>query len=279
MPVAAPADRRFRRTQVKPSRRKRSWTGRALVAGRFVLALAFFGGGGYLLTRQVAQATSLHVDQIVVRGNERLQHGDVLALLEGLRGEHVLRVDLDRWRRRLQTSPWAEQAALRRVLPSTIEVFIRERQPLAIGRRGGDLYLVDAGGRIIDDYGPNYAQFDLPIVDGLVPKAPRRGDAEPDEDRASLAVRVVASLRRNDAVYRSVSQIDVSDPRNATVILEGDRALVHLGDEQFAERLESYVELKPALLAQVPEIEYVDLRFDNRVYVRPAGTRGKGAGR
>jgi cell division septal protein FtsQ len=279
VPVAAPADKRFRRAQVKPSRRKRSWTGRALVVGRFVLALAFFGGGGVLLTRQVAQATSLHVDRIVIRGNERLQDGEVRALLEGLRGEHVLRVDLDRWRRRVETSPWVEQAALRRVLPSTIEVFIRERQPLAIGRRGGDLYLVDAAGRIIDDYGPNYAQFDLPIVDGLVPKPSRRGDPEVDEDRASLAARVVASLRRNDAVYRSVSQIDVSDPRNATVILEGDRALVLLGDDQFAERLESYVELKPALLAQVPEIEYVDLRFENRVYVRPAGSREKGAGR
>jgi cell division septal protein FtsQ len=279
MPVAAPADRRFRRTQVKPSRRKRSWTGRVLVVGRFVLALAFFGGGAYLLSQQIAQASALRIDRIVVRGNERLQTGEVLALLEGLRGEHVLRVDLERWRGRVQSSPWVEQAAVRRVLPSTIEVFIREREPLAIGRRGAALYLIDAAGGIIDDYGPNYAQFDLPIVDGLVPRAPRRGQPEVDEDRASLAARVVGSLRRNDAMYRRVSQIDVSNPRDATVILEGDRALVHLGDEQFAERLEQYVELRPALVAQVPEIEYVDLRFDNRVYVRPAGARVKGAGR
>jgi cell division septal protein FtsQ len=279
VPVAAPADRRFRRAQVKPARRKRSWTGRVLVVGRFVLAVAFFGGGGYVLTQQVAQATSLHVDRIIVRGNDRLQTGEVLALLEGLRGEHVLRVDLDRWRRRVETSPWVEQAGLRRVLPSTIEVFIREREPLAIGRRGDELFLVDATGRVIDDYGPNYAQFDLPIVDGLVPKAVRHGEPEVDEDRASLAVRIVGSLRRNDAVYRSVSQIDVSNPRDATVILEDDRALVHLGDEQFAERLEQYMELKPALLEQVPEIESVDLRFDNRLYVRPAGSRKKDPGR
>jgi cell division protein FtsQ len=279
VPVAAPADRRFRRAQVKPSRRKRSWTGRVFVVGRFVLALIFFGGGGYLLSQQVAHARSLHIDRIVVRGNQRLQTGDVLALLEGLQGQHVLQVDLDRWRRRVLASPWVEQAALRRVLPSTIEVFIREREPLAIGRVGGDLYLVDADGRVIDDYGPNYAQFDLPIVDGLAQASSRGAKADVDEDRAALAARVVASLRRNEAVYRRVSQIDVSNTRDAVVILEGDRALLHLGDEQFAERLESYVDLSPALKAQVPEIEYVDLRFDNRLYVRPAGAASKKTGR
>jgi cell division septal protein FtsQ len=278
VPVAAPADRRFRRAQVKPARRKRSWVGRFLAVARVALALTFFGGGGWLLSQQVAQARSLHVDRIVVRGNERLQTGDVLALLEGLRGEHVLRVDLERWRHRVMSSPWVEQVALRRVLPSTIEVFIRERQPLAIGRVRGELFLVDAAGRVIDDYGPNYAQFDLPIVDGLASSA-AHGDGPLDEGRAALAARVVASLRGNQAMYRRVSQIDVSNDRDAVVILEGDRALVHLGEEQFAERLESYVDLAPALRAQVPEIEYVDLRFDNRVYVRPVGSQGGNAGR
>jgi cell division septal protein FtsQ len=187
-------------------------------------------------------------------------------------------VDLERWRHRILSSPWVEQVALRRVLPSTIEVFIRERQPLAIGRVRGELFLVDGAGRIIDDYGPGYAQFDLPIVDGLA-ASPARGDSALDEGRAALAARVVSSLRRNEAMYRRVSQIDVSNARDAVVILEGDRALVHLGEEQFAERLESYVDLAPALRAQVPEIEYVDLRFDNRVYVRPAGSPRRNGGR
>jgi cell division protein FtsQ len=278
VPVAAPADRRFRRTQAKPTRRKRSWPGRVVAVARGIVALVFFVGGGYLLTQQVAHARSLHVDRISVRGNERLPTGEVLALLEGLRGEHVLRVDLERWRRRLMGSPWVEQAALRRVLPSTIEVFIRERQPLAISRVRGDLYLVDDAGRVIDDYGPNYATFDLPIVDGLAAPPPS-GAPLVDDGRAALAARTIGALRRNSGLYRRVSQIDVSNERDAVVILEGDRAMVHLGDDQFVERLESYITLSPALHEQVPEIEYVDLRFDNRVYVKPVGSKGKNAGR
>ena len=78
---------------------------------------------------------------------------------------------------------------------------------------------------------------------------------------------------------RQISQIDVSDARNAVVLLEGDPTLIRLGHERFVERLQSYLELAPALRERVPAIDYVDLRFDERVYVRPArGSTAPSAG-
>ena len=68
-----------------------------------------------------------------------------------------------------------------------------------------------------------------------------------------------------------MSQIDVHDARDAVVLLESDPAMLHLGDDRFVERLQNYVDLSSALHARVPEIDYVDLRFDERVYVRPVG--------
>ena len=67
-----------------------------------------------------------------------------------------------------------------------------------------------------------------------------------------------------------ISQIDVSDSRNAVVLLEGDPTLLRLGSERFVERLQSYLEIAPALRERVPAMDYVDLRFDERVYVKPA---------
>ena len=46
-------------------------------------------------------------------------------------------------------------------------------------------------------------------------------------------------------------------------------AMLHLGEEQFAERLQQYLELGDALRERVAEIDYVDLRFRERLYVRP----------
>jgi cell division protein FtsQ len=268
MRVAAPADKRFRRAHVRPPRRRHSWT-RVLAVVRNAVALAFLAAGGYLLEQQVAHASALHVDHIAVRGNDRLSTGEVLVLLDGLRGQHLLSVDLDRWQRRLLSSPWVGHASLRRVLPSTVEVLVRERQPMAIGRLGADLYLIDADGHVIDDYGPNYAQFDLPIIDGLG-GAPDQAGAAVDAGRADLANRLLGSVGRRPALLRRLSQIDVSNTRDAVVLLEDDSALVHLGDDQFLERLQSYVDLSAALHERVADIEYVDVRFDNHIYVRPA---------
>ncbi len=267
MPVAVASDRRFRRAQRKPPRRRRSWVGRAGAVLRSVLAAACFLGSIYVVGEHAVHAGVLHVDRINVRGNVHLSTGEVLAMLDGVKGQHVLRVDLEHWRQGLLESPWVESAALRRVLPSTIEVFIRERQPVAVARLHDELYLVDAGGRIIDEYGPNYLQFDLPIVDGLASNAP--GAPEVDDGRAALAGEAIAALRRNAGLYKRVSQIVMTSERDAAVLLDDDSTLVHLGDEQFLERLQAYVDIAPALRNQVPDIDSVDLRFDGRAYVRP----------
>jgi cell division protein FtsQ len=266
--IAAPADRRFRRAHVKPSRRRRHW--RVIVkplAGcvALVIVLAY----GLHRTSVVAARTHvLVVDRINIRGNERLSKSEVLAVLSGLRGENLVLTDLDRWRRRLLASPWVRDAALRRSLPSTIDVVVWERQPIGIGRVNGDTYLVDDRGVIIDQYGPQYANFDLPIIDGLA--AAPGGGTMTDEGRADLAARVIAALKNKPKLASRLSQVDVSDLHNAAIILSGDPAVIHLGDEQFLPRLQSYLDLAPALRERVADIDYVDLRFDDRIYVRPA---------
>ena len=271
MAVAAPADKRFRRSHVRPSRRRPPWVTRLLTAARLLTATGVLGGAGWYAAQAMNDAETLRVTDIRVRGNQHLARGEVLALLVGLEGQHLLQTDLEVWRRQVLGSPWVEQAALRRVLPSTVEVVIRERTPMAIGRIRGDLYLVDEQGLVIDEYGPNYAQFDLPIVDGLADTRPA-GEPLVDPARAGLAADLLRALDRQPALLKRISQIDVASPHNAVVLLDQDPALVHVGDQQFVERLQRYLELHEALHARVPDIEYVDLRFDDRVYVRPSKT-------
>lgn len=266
MPVAAPADKRFRRAHLKPARKRSGWaTWRwRAVASAIVVALVL-----YATHRAVAVVVALEifaVQRIVVHGNHRLSSGEVLAQLDGLRGQSILSVDLEEWRRAVLTSAWVADASLRRTLPSTVDVTVQERAPLGIGRINGELYLVDDRGAVIDQYGPNYADLDLPIIDGLS-SAP--DETDPDVTRPALVRRLLDALRARNMAGR-ISQIDVSDARNAVVLLEGDSTLIRLGNERFVERLQSYFELAPVLRERVPEIDYVDLRFGGRVYVRPA---------
>ena len=269
MPGLPTTDKRFRRAHVKPSRRrsplsKHAWLAAKLLALAIVLAYA-----GYRGVTLIAAASSLQIGHMVVRGHQRLSTGEVLALVEGLRGQNILAVDLDEWQRKLLSSPWVESATIRRVLPSTVEISIAERRPIGIGRLGTAIYLVDARGVIIDEYGPAYADIDLPIIDGIG-AAPQDGDSIVDVARAEFAARVIGSLSSRPELARRVSQIDVSDLHDAVLILDGDPALLRLGDADFVARLQQYVDLAPALHERLHGIDYVDLRFDERLYVRPA---------
>ena len=274
-PVAAPADKRFRRSRVSPARKRQwwqpSWWTVARVGGAsIVVAFALYQTIGFVLA-----SDALTVTRITVQGNQRMSRGEVLGLLDGLAGASIVLTDLESWRQKLLMSPWVADASIRRMFPGTLAVVIEERQPIGIGRINGSLYLIDKTGTVIDEFGPNYSDLDLPIVDGLSPKG--EADESVDEARAALAGRLMSELASRPKLAGQVSQIDVTDSRNAIVLLKGDTALLRVGDQNFTERLQSYIDLMPALRERMPDIDYVDLRFDERVYVRPQASRGKRA--
>lgn len=264
-PVAT--DKRFRRAHVKPARKRSPASKYGWVAARLFVLMLVVGYAAYRGVTLIAASSSLQIGHMVVRGHERLSAGEVLSLVEGLRGRNILAVDLDDWQQKLLSSPWVESATIRRVLPSTLEISVRERRPIGIGRIGTAMYLIDARGVIIDEYGPAYADLDLMIIDGLA-AAPQDGGSIVDAARAEFAARVIAALSTRPEMARRVSQLDVSDLHDAVVVLEGDPALLRLGDTEFVARLQQYLDLAPALNERLNGIDYVDLRFDERLYVR-----------
>jgi cell division protein FtsQ len=269
MPVTVPSDRRFRRSQVHATKRRHLRARPILRAARSLLVLGVLSGAGYWIGMTATETPWLRVRHLSVHGNQRVQQGEVIGLLDGLTGTNLLTADLEKWRARLLASAWIADATLRRRLPGTVDVEIREREPAGIARMGTTLLLIDAAGQVIDEYGPRYAEFDLPVVDGLVTDA-RAVPPKMDRARSQLVFRLLADLRTRPDLAKRVSQVDVQDPHDVHVILDGDAAVLRLGDTRFVERLESYVSLQTELRRNVPDIDYVDLRFNERVYVGPS---------
>jgi cell division septal protein FtsQ len=230
--------------------------------------------------RTLAGTDALRVREVAIEGNRYLSDANVELLVDGLRRENILQVDFDRYERRLRESPWVADVTLFRALPAKVRIRIVERTPLAIARIGQLLYLVDASGVIIGEYTPAYRDFDLPVVDGLVPSPAGRvpvSETGPfvDPGRAGLAHALWLALEGYPELRGSLSQIDVSNPLDVVVLLDDDAALLHLGTDRFAERLLRYLDVRRTLQQQFETLDYVDLRFDERVYVRgkqvPAG--------
>lgn len=281
MAVAAPADKRFRRSHVSPRRRRvfdrGSWASVGAVVGGIVVTLGLAVTG----VRALLASETLTIADVTIEGTARMPEGLVREELADLIGRGMFSVDLDEWRDRVRGLSWVADASMRRVMPGTIAVTVTERQPMAIGRIGDTLNVIDRRGVIIDAFGPNYRDLDLPIIDGLA-YADEQDVGTLEQSRALLAVRLLSELQRTPELAARVSQVDVSDARNAVVVMKGDTTLLQLGDAGFAERLQSYLDLVPTLREDVPNVDTVDLRYGARIFVRPGrqtrAAREKGMG-
>ena len=271
--LPAPADKRFRRVQVKPTGRRGLVWRRATVAAKSATLALVVSLALWRAVTLVANSSALQISQIVLHGNDRLSRGEAMALLGDLHGQNILAVRLEDWRQRLMASPWVEDATVRRVLPNTLDVLVRERTPIGIARLGRDLYLVDRRGVLIDEYGAGYADLDLPVIDGLGPP-PGEDALVMDERRTALVVRLLADVASHSQLASRVSQIDVRDARDAVVLLDGDTVMLRLGDRDFAARLKDYLGVATALKDRMAAIDMVDLRLGERMYVRPGRDDG-----
>lgn len=266
VPPATTRDPRLLRARDGGVRGARTWRARVWTGLRVATAALVLVGSGWYVQDVMTSGDAFAVVDIRPIGNARLSEGEVEALLDGLQGRNIVTTPLEPWRERLLSSPWVREASLRRSLPGTIEVRIVERVPMAVARSGDTLLLIDEQGAIVDEFGPRYRSLDLPIVEGLMERDGKSVVA--DEARVAVVAAALASLRESRLLAR-VSQIDVSHVRNAAVMLIDDPTRLHVGYEHFGERVQSYLDMKDRLARMVDEIDSVDLRFGNRVYVRP----------
>ena len=253
----------FRRAYVQPVPRR--WFARrlGLILHLSLLLAAVFGAVWSLQALQRSEV--LRIDTVTVEGNRRLSAGEVAGFVTLLHGENLLVADLEAGRASLLASGWIRDAMLRRVLPSGVHVTLDERVPVGLSRIGSRLYLVDSTGHVIDEHGPRFADLDLPVIDGLSGGAP---GAHADRRRAGLAARLMAAI--GGPLADRVSQVDVGNPHDAVVLLNGDPVRIHLGEREFAARLRTYLDIASVLREAVPDIDYVDVRFDRKVYVGSA---------
>ena len=268
---AASTDKRFKRAHVKPSRRrspgaKRAWFAARLIGIAMLLAYAAYQG-----VTLIAAAPALQIGHMIVRGQVRLSTGEVVALVEGLRGQNILAARLDVWQQRLMSSPWVESATIRRILPATVEITVTRAATDGHRTHRHDAVPCRRQGRHHRRIRADLRRHRSPDHRRARRLAARR---RLDRRRGARRLRGPGHRRPGDApdLLKQVSQLDVSNLHDAIVILDNDAALLRLGETDFAARLQQYIDLAPALRERVTAIDYVDLRFDERLYVRPAKT-------
>lgn len=249
----------------RPKNRTRARRVRRNLLGRSVLALQVSAVAVVLVSAlwtgysRVMASEELKVARIEVLGERFLSQGEVIQLLGPALGENILGLELDELKLKLRASPWVADATVKRTLPDTLHVEIKERVPLALAAVDR-LYLMDGDGALIDIYGPRTASFDLPIVRGL-PAA----DGDARRDRAQ---RAGALLRDLGDLAAEISEVHVEDSGDMRLVLRGPGDVLRVGAPPYRRRFMTFLGLRRDLVERCPNAEYFDLRFEGRIYAK-----------
>jgi len=265
---APPPPERFLRGRQKRSRPTRRIGKLLLKSVAFVVALVSLVAAVVMTVTAAGRAPELAVHRVLVEGNEQLSDGEILELLEFSERANILMLDLEEVRAKLLRSAWVAEVEIERVLPATLKLVIRERQPVAVAVLD-ELYLLASDGTMLDQLSPRYHIEKLVLARGL-----RDGDGLVPE-RAVLAGRLSAELFRDQRLADLVSELDVSEGRDSVLLrlrAPAVTALVH-GDSMI-ERLTEMVPLLVGIHKQYAELDVVDLRFEGRAYLRLRGKPG-----
>jgi hypothetical protein len=200
---------------------------RALPAAAALAVLGVLGGALWAGYRWLTRSPRFAITEIAVRGAHHVDPDALRARLPIQLGDNAF-ADLTAAARAAAADPWIATVDVRRVLPHTIAVELREHTAAAVAAIGEDeLYLVDAAGRPFKRAALEAGEADgLPLITGLDRAA---FAADPAAALATLRA-AIAALDRWRATYRpAIGEVHI-DPHGAVTLHTYDPAIaIQLG--------------------------------------------------
>jgi cell division protein FtsQ len=241
---------------------------RSLPALAATCAIGIVCGALWLGYRFVTTSPRFAITEIQVAGNARLSADEIRDAMPIAIGDNIFAADLASLGDALRTHPWIASAEVKRILPHTLTVEIREHEPAGLVALG-ELYLVDNHGRPFKraDLAAGDGE-DLPIVTGLARDAYRK-DPGDTADAIARALGVAAAWRA-EAERPAIGEVYV-DAHHALTLRTYDHAIaIQLGQGGPTPELADRMRLFDAAWAELGEQERLRARaihLDTRVTI------------
>ena len=205
-------------------------------------------------------------DNIEVTGMQNVSKAQIMEVMGADIGRNIFFIPLRQQKVQLEQIPWVESASVMRFVPNRLKVEIHERTPVAFARVGPRMFLIDAGGTLMELSLKH--RYSFPVILGMNPGEPLSTRAPRMKSYAEL----VRELDSGGARYsQDLSEVDLTDLEDLKVRVNdpaGD-VLVHLGSSDYLRRFKIYVSHAQGWRQQFQKLESVNLRYDNQVIVNP----------
>jgi len=234
-----------------------------LLFASIIGAVSFVLKEGYLY---LISSSEYDVRSVKITGCKRTSEEELKTSVSFVLRRNIFTIDLEELKKALkEKNRWVENASMKKILPSEIEIGITEREPVALFLLHDTIRLVDGKAVPIDEMRPEYASFDLPILTGI--------EAKTDEDsvlKLKQGIGIIEEIGQNrPSMIDLISEINCSEEDFVKVILNDGSPVIYLDSETLAENIDNYLHIKDDIALLFDRIEYIDLRWKNRVVVKP----------
>lgn len=261
----------YRPGTIRPMRplRRRETTRRMAIG---VLLTLIVAGSAAAAWAAVHRSPRFTVRRVVLSGVPEPHRNEVEALSDPWIGRPLLSVDLDGALESLSSRPWVARVSARRVVPDTISLQVEPRAPVALARRGDDLWTVDQDGLWLAAYAGGVGSPRYVVLDPSGAPSPREGVVR--------GARLLARLRVEDPeLLARVSEVEVLSQGFAVVDAPA-RLKLRLGDDALSPgpafaRWRAFLALAPELTRYGLLPREVDLRFENRIVLKAPAAEGR----
>jgi cell division protein FtsQ len=248
-----------KKSSIKNKRRRKK------IRLKFLHIFLFFlimGGTFYSIQKLLIFMMSwdyLNIKEIKISCSSPKVKKDIEHSLEGKKSENILLVDIVRLQQSLEAHRWVKEAHIRKIFPASLSIEIRQRKPIAVLKKQ-NLYLIDEEGHHIERIHATENQ-DFPL---LIDSNNFRNHGE---EKLKMAWDCLKDLSPSES--QRIRALDLTYHNWVTLYPKDKEVRVILDHRHFAQRFRFFYEHYDELKADFGPLEYIDLRFQNRLYIKP----------
>jgi len=198
------------------------------------------------------------IRHVVFSGHKHLTDAELRTLAAIPAKESLLTLSEKGLSQRLLKSPWVRSIHIRREFPGTLSVMIEESVPFALLDMNGHLFLIDEKGKLLEELKEGSIPF-LPVI---------IGDPFKKREVFSEALNLVRSMKDTGFLSeRGHIEVVATRPHELLSVIDG--TVIKIGSGEYREKLQRLVEIEVEIKKRNIPVDYVDLRFANRIILKP----------
>jgi len=261
---ASPAKNRMKK-QRKPIN-YRGFFKKAIRLAGGVLVVVLAGLTLYEAYGMLCRTTFLRLERIEVGSLKRLTREEVIGLAGVREGDDMFGLKLKRAGEHLAKNPWVEKVRIRRYFPHTLAIELMEREPAAVVNMGY-LYYLDKNGEVFKPLTEG-DRLDYPVLTGMTEEDMGK-DPAGSREVLKKVLKLIALIDRG-GMFRleDLSEIHYDKGFGFTLFTAQGGVPVKLGNNDFEQKLARLTKIYRDLQAQMPNLVYIDLDYQDRIIVK-----------